>query len=525
MEKMSKVLSLPIVMILSFVLILSGCGQSADKPSAYKDLKESTVAQSVAAETGNKTTEHVKLKMYFLGEPAPDNEKVFSEISKKLTEKINAELEPSYLSWGDWDKRYPLLFSSGEDFDMIYTANWAFYSDTASKGGFYELTQDMLNEYCPQIMKNHPKEVWASTKVAGKNYMIPNDNFFANHYGIILRGDLREKYGLPEVKNVQDLEKYMDAVLANEKGMVPLDVSKDNAEMLVRAFVLYPEERYYLNAGTLTYDFTDPKVFNLKPYYEVDGYLDHLKRMMEWNKKGYLSKSDLTTANSKRFEAGKSAIKIDNLAAADAHWQKAKANYPDWKVEYVNLLEGKKLCAQGANGNGLGFNARSKNIERALMAVDLLHYDPDINFLMNYGLPDIHNKIAGKVTMEGREFPKVQAIDTAKFGGISNWCFTDAPVFPVESFPHYNELAVSYFYKQKVEHPLDGFTFVSDQVNTEVANTTSIIQEYLPILYLGFNKDAEKTLHEFVTKIKAAGIDRVNEEVTAQAKKIFGSTQ
>jgi putative aldouronate transport system substrate-binding protein len=76
-----------------------------------------------------------------------------------------------------------------------------------------------------------------------------------------------------------------------------------------------------------------------------------------------------------------------------------------------------------------------------------------------------------------------------------------------------------------VDHSLDGFTFVTDAVNTEIANTTSIIQEYTPILYLGFNKDPEKTLNEFVTKIKAAGIDKVNEEVTAQAKKTFDAAQ
>ena len=527
MKTMSRVLSLIIVLVLSFSVVLSGCNQTASNPSTSGTSKQDgTTTQSTAATTENLTAEHVKLKIYFLGDEPQDAGLVFTEINKKMTEKINAELEAAFLSWGDWDKRYPLLFSSGEDFDMIYTADWAFYSQTASKGGLYELSQDMLKTYCPLTVENHPQEVWSSTQINGKNYMIPNNNFFANHYGVIIRGDLREKYGLSEVKTIEDIEAFMDAVLANEKGMIPLDVSKDNAEMLARAFVFYPSERYYLaggsgTAGTLTYDFSDPKVFDLKPFYEVPGYVDFLKRMVTWNKKGYISKSDLTTANSKRFEAGKSAVTIDNLGMADGYWQKAKVDHPDWKIEYVNLLEGKKLCAQGYVGNGLGFNAKTKNIERALMAVDLMEYDPDINFLVTNGIPGVHNDIDGKFTLDGREFIKMKPVDPAKYGGFSTWCFINEPVFPVESFPFFNELIVSYYYNQKVIHPLSGFTFVTDAVNTEIANTTPIMQEYLPILYLGFNDDAEIMLDEFVTKIKAAGVDKVNEEMTAQAQKLF----
>ncbi|AUS96049.1 hypothetical protein CDQ84_03095 [Clostridium thermosuccinogenes] len=529
MKKKLEVISLMLVLLLSFSLIITGCGKSDEKPDTKGTADQTgTTTETSTTTTEDITAEHVKLKMYFLGEPQPDNEKVFAEISKKLTEKINAELEPAYLSWGDWDKRYSLLFSSGEDFDMIYTANWAFYSETASKGGFYELTKEMLETYCPLTMQNLPSAAWSGTQIKGKNYMIPNNNYFANHYGVIIRGDLREKYGLPEIKTIEDVEKFMDEVLKNEKGMIPLNVSRDNCEMLMRAMVMYPNERYYIaggTTGTLTYDITDPKVFDLKPYYEMTGYVDFLKRMHEWNKKGYLSKSDLTTANTERFEAGKSAVRFDNIGAANTLWQMAKKDHPDWKIEYVNLLEGKKLGSAGFTGNGCAFNARTKNIERALMAADLLNYDPDINFLINYGIPGVHHKIAGTTKVGEREFLKVEAIDANGFGGISNWCFANAPVLPTESFPGYAELTASYFYDQISYHPLDGFPFVTDAVNTEIANTTPIIQEYIPIMYMGFNDDPEKTLNEFIEKIKAAGIDKINEEITNQAKVIFDAAQ
>jgi putative aldouronate transport system substrate-binding protein len=524
MKNMFRVLSLVLVMVFTVALLLSGCGETVANLSEDTDKTVSTAASESTA-TEKAKLEYVKLKMYFLGDEPQDVGIVFKELNKKMKEKINAEIEPAFLSWGDWDKKYPLLFSSGEDFDMIYTANWAFYAETASKGGFYELTMDMLNKYCPETMKVLPKAAWQNSTVNGKNFMIPNNNTFAQHYGVIVRGDLREKYGHPELKTIQDVEKFMDVILDNEKGMVPLDVSRDNAEMLVRAFVLYPAERYYLGAGALTFDFTDPKKFDLKPYYEVDGYLDHVKRMVDWNKKGYISKSDLTTANSLRFEAGKSAVVINNLGGADGYYQKTKSEHLDWKIEFVNLLEGKKLSSQGYSGNGMGINAKTKNLERALMAMDLLGYDPDINFLVCNGIPDVHNRIAGKVKMDGREFKQIESVDPSKYYGFSTWCFINDVSFPVETFSTFNELTVNYLFKQKVNHPLDGFTFVTDAVNTEVANTTSITQEYGPILHLGFNNDAEKTLNEFIAKLKNAGIDKIHEEGKVQAKKLFDSAQ
>ena len=181
----------------------------------------------------------VTLKMYFIGEPGPDNDLVFEKISDILEEKINARLEPKFLSWGDYLQRYPLLFSSGEDFDMIYTASWSFYSETASKGGFYELTPELLKEYAPMVMENLPQNAWDTTKVNGKNYMIPHFNYWANHYGIIIRGDLRKKYGLDEIKTVEDLEVYMDKVLENEPGMIPVSTNRNEVEMIMRTLVLY----------------------------------------------------------------------------------------------------------------------------------------------------------------------------------------------------------------------------------------------------------------------------------------------
>ena len=80
---------------------------------------------------------------------------------------------------------------------------------------------------------------------------------------------------------------------------------------------------------------------------------------------------------------------------------------------------------------------------------------------------------------------------------------------------------LSYFYDQAVHHPLDGMSFLTDAVTTEVAATSNVLSEYLPVMYLGFTDDPKATLEEFKQKLKDAGIDAVNKEMEKQAKERF----
>ncbi|WP_130838129.1 DUF3502 domain-containing protein [Lachnoclostridium sp. Marseille-P6806] len=523
------------LLLTTALTVLTACGNSAVKTDGAGDASEAQSTENAAEEAADENQaaeeeaalEPVELTFYFIGEPARDNEMVWERINELLKEKINATIEPKYLSWGDWDQRYPLLFSSGEDFDMIYTADWALYSETASKGGFYPLTMDLIRKNCPMCVEHLPEVAWSSSAMNGNMYLIPQNNYFANHYGFMIRGDLREKYGMDEIKNVDQLEEYMDHVKKNEAGMIPLDISSDNAEMYMRAIVVYPDEHWYLageHTGVLTYDFTDPEKISLTPFYDLPGYEEHLERMARWNQKGFLSKSDLTSANAERFENGKSAVKLGNISDADAAWQAARVSHPDWKIEYVNLLEGKKLGSVGYS-QGVAFNARTKNIDRAMMAADLLNYDPDINFLVNAGIPGVHNEILETVEYEGQQLQKTRAIDPEGYGGYSYWCFSNTPSIPEESFDGYDELMYSYFYQQAVHHPLDGMTFQTENVATEIANTSNVLSEYLPILYLGFTEDPKATLNEFKEKLHEAGIEAVNEEMEKQAEARFEAAQ
>jgi putative aldouronate transport system substrate-binding protein len=510
-----------------FLIIIIACSMLINACQAQPEATTTTTVTSTSKETSAETTldpemdtsKFVKLKFYFVGGTPDDTQLVYTEINKKLKEKINAEIEPVMLDWGSWKDRYPLLFASGEVWDMIYTANWAFYAEQAARGGFWELTSERLQKFAPQSVANLPEMALQTTKVAGKNYMIPNNNNFAMHMGVIIRGDLREKYGLPEIKNESDWINYMDAILQNEPGMIPMaDIGQETSQQLFRMMVLYPQSRWSFadNVGTLTYKFTVEGI-DAVPYYEVPGIKEFLQKMVEWNKKGYWSQSAITyTGNSKsNFEAGKGAVVIDNINQANNIYQKAKTDQPDWKVEYVDFVGNNKLTAQGFLGNGNAINARSLNPERALMAIDFLGYDPELNWLIINGIPGVHADNVGT-----NELWKVKAIDTAKYNGgaYSTWGFNNIPQLPIDSFASYESLYDKYFIKNITYHKLSGFSFDATDVKTEIAAINPIITLYKPILNLGFNEDPVASLEQLIQELKAAGVDKVNQQILEQAQ-------
>ncbi len=521
MSKKFKNMCVILGMILVVAIMVSGCTPpvSVDPTTAAPTTVQTTTE-------ADPYKDHVKLVYYVLGSEKEDNQMVWGEINKLLTEKVNAEVELRYLSWGDYGQRYPLLFSAGEDFDMIYTANWAYYAQTATKGGFYELTMDELNKYAPLTMEALPVEAWKSTVVNGKNYMIPQYAFFPCHYGFAVRQDLREKYNLPEITNIDEMENYLQAVKDNEPDMIPLNINQVNAESYFRTFVVYPNETFYLTGSsktsTLVFSHKAPFTFDLKSYFELDGAVEYLKRMAEWNKKGFLSQSDLTSTGQERFEAGRSAVTRANLDDANTEWLKAKNEHPDWKVEFANVLKGKELAAQGFLGNATGFNAKSKNITRAIKVADLLGYDPDVNFLLVHGIEGVHKELVGTVNIQGKTLLKTQALeDSPKYGGYSNWGFINSIGYPLEAIPHYAEILEDYYFNQIRFHPLCGMTFDTESVSTEIANCTDILTTYQPILFMGFAENVDETLAKLQAELKEAGMDRINKVLTEQAKVMF----
>ena len=85
--------------------MLAGCGNKEDAGQGG---------------SGGDTSEYVELKMYLLGDRTPDFDEVYGEINNILKEKLNCTISVDFLSWGEHDTKYSLLFAGEEEFDLVF---------------------------------------------------------------------------------------------------------------------------------------------------------------------------------------------------------------------------------------------------------------------------------------------------------------------------------------------------------------------------------------------------------------------
>ena len=116
---------------------LAGCGSKSEGASS-KVKEDGTID----------TSSHEVINMLVLGNK-PSNgrcEEMLKELNKVLTDKVNAELELTYVEWADWQTQYNTQLLSGDaSLDIITTAtDWLYGWENAQKGAFLPLTDDML---------------------------------------------------------------------------------------------------------------------------------------------------------------------------------------------------------------------------------------------------------------------------------------------------------------------------------------------------------------------------------------------
>ena len=130
--------------------MLAGCGSGNGNGSTGDSKSSSAVSGTSGDNLNADTSEHVDLTMYLIGDRTPDFDEVYAKINEILEEKLNCSLNVESFPGGEHDtKIFPLLFSSQEDFDLIFTASsWCHYEQTVSLGGFAPLSEDFYQSVC-----------------------------------------------------------------------------------------------------------------------------------------------------------------------------------------------------------------------------------------------------------------------------------------------------------------------------------------------------------------------------------------
>ena len=512
MQKAKKLIGLFLVLCFAITMV-AGCGggSSADSTAADSSVAvESSVApatDSTAAPTtpAIDTSKEVALQWYQVGNGQPkDMDAVLAKVNEYLKPKINATLKLNIFTWGDdFEKKMAAKVSSGEEFDITFTAAWALnYGQNAAKGAFVDLTP-MMDTYAPKTKALLGDAIIKGASIDGKLYAIPTKKEMAHVWGFEIRKDLVEKYGfdLSTIKKFEDIEPMLKVIKEKEPGVYPFASTVGESPYRLLDFEKMVDDNV---PGAIYGDYRDNKVINDYDTPETKALLETINK---WYKAGYIRKdADAVTDFSADLKAGKTFSIIRSLKPGKAAEDELAYNQKLTQVEITAPVS----TTREMNGAMQAISKTSKNPERALMFLELMNTDKELCNLVNFGIEGTHYKKVNDTTIESIK----PAFDNYNNG--LPWAFANqfnTYLFPTEDpekwkkFDEFNNSA-------KIS-TLMGFTFNAEPVKTEVAALTAVKRQYFPGLEVG-KADPATVLPQMNKKFADSGLEKVITEMQKQ---------
>ncbi len=511
MNLLNKKASLLVVLMLVVALVVSACGNNNNATNTEKE----PAATAAPAATDDKKVapaaeasvelDPYKLVLVWEGPPQADEKKVEEALNKLLTEKINATIDLAPIDWGAWDEKMNLMIASREEVDVMFTAQWNGHAKNVAKGAYLPLN-DLLESHGQGIIDTLDPAFIAGSKVNGKNYGIPTNKELASVGGIVYRKDVAEELGLDmaSMKTAEDLGAIFAVIKEKKPDIIPLYTTGE----LFNAH--YFAEYDYLGDGTIPgaviKSSTDTKVQLIE---ESEIYSRYLKVARDFYTKGYINGDAATTQLSSQdaHKAGKIFASLEALKPGKADEVANAAGIPG-KLDQI-VMTGKTVATSETAGAMLAISSTSKDPERAMMFINLLHTDKEINNLLNFGIEGEHYTVDGNgIATNTDKSPQYAPGVAWELGSM----FLN-PIFSTEDPNKWN--LYTEFNKDATSSPGLGFVFDSEPVKSEVGAIANVIKQYEKALETG-SVDIDKVLPEYIAALKAGGVDKVIAEKQKQ---------
>ena len=529
--KSRKIMSL--LLCGAMLVSMAACGNKDNKPAETKaaDTKAAETqeaGETKAAGTGAwyeavDTSAPVDLVFYVMGDAPEDEVAVEDAINAVLKDKVNATIDMQFSTWTDWNQKYNLTVTTAAA-DLIYVANWVDYGILSASGAFVEL-DDLMETYAPDLLDEISEDALNMCRSNGELYAIPNTQAEYTSKGITYREDLRKELNLPVPDSIEHFEEYMDGIKEAYPQQQLLAVTTEESTGTQDAFdaaeailgLQYP----WVNVKGLDYGLAadNDSPSEVYDYWFSDDFVKDCEIAKRWAEKGYWSRSALSDTNNS--ESYKNGLCVAQVAGMNPNKQITAINdFEDagegWESEYIAYGEVTGAIYPGhATQNGTAIVRGTKNPERALMVLDLLMTDPELNALIQYGIEGTHYEI------DEDGFYK-NLSDKFNYEGFNTWNLRNGEmklqqptdVKLQEYFDKYAKLAEEC--KYPAVNIYDGFVEDYSSYSAERTAVSDVMREYLAPLQAGLVDDVEAAVEEFRSKVKAAGLDTVRESYEEQ---------
>ena len=448
----------------------------------------------------------VQLIMMIPGPPQKEQALVDDAISKYLQSTLNVKLDIQQFDYSAWNQRSNLIVASGEPCDIMFSAAWSGFNTNAVNGAFVDLT-DLVKKYGPDILKSNYTWTLDAGKIGGKLYGIPTYQELAQQRGFFLRKDLVDKYHftIKPVNNVTDLEPMLQTIKANEPTMLPLFMEPGH---------LLSEMGPWDRQGQ--FETTAIDIYSGKPqyenFYDNNYYRTSMAIARRWYLAGYVNK-DIATTQQNAYDVMKGGNvfavgAITNAGLQDAKFSKA------WGVPIVSFNTIKPIISTSlVQGALFTIPIQSKNRERAMMFIDRMHVDKQLDNMLVYGIEGVdYVKTADNVIG-----PPPGAQANSLYQGVYWMMGNESLLYAYGDQPANTSQLLDQFNQSAVRTPSLGFTYNPENMKNQIAALTNVAAQYDPAISSGsVDANAGGLYHQFLDKLKAAGIDQLLADQNSQ---------
>jgi putative aldouronate transport system substrate-binding protein len=527
-------------MLLAAVLalgVLASCGGSGN--SSAPSSSASTAAP--AAESSTASTEaapapqvdetdvakgsdlpRVELGFYMMGDPGQDMDEFYKVMDELTIRDFNCTVRYKFSTWTDYSSKYNLMLTTDNTVDLVYAAAWLDYNSYAKKDAFEDIT-DLVPQYCPDVWALYPSDKWNGVKVDGKLYAVPQNQVGLHQYVFTYREDLRKKYGLPEMDDLKwdDLENYFKTCLENEESVqFALPTDDQGAAPLfmpsLRKYEYFDAQGDYGLSKCMAVEIANPR--NTIISYEQPEYVDFAKRMKKWCDMGFWTKSVLAgvegASGQDQFKEGTIVGSFGlQLDKASGWGENALREHPDWEVGCIpfagltnNFYHMRTDQDLSCIPNG------AKNPERALMVLNKMITDREYYDLTQYGILGLNYEFD-----ENHEVSTAN-IDTDAHGfNLSVWAMRNGDLmYPSFQYWSGREEFINKYKPVAKFDPFDGFVIDVTNIQSEYSAVNQMREEFGRPIEWGLVDDPEAAIATYKEKMKAAGIDKMKEEIDKQ---------
>lgn len=507
-KSFSKMLGIILASIM-LVVVVGACSSNTagdDKGSN----KDNAATQGSNTDKGSESLPVVKLNIVYPGDPQPDQDTVTAALEKKLAEDgVNVKLKYQYIPWGDYYQKLPIMLATGDQVDIMWTDPGLL--GTFVKSNSLASLDEPLSKYGQAITDALDTKYWAPVMINGQKYGVPAGALGTTkgYYTATIRKDLREKYGLPEVKTLDDLLAYADAVKTN------------NPEMIV---FNEPPAAYH-KGEVLQSTSSDGIVFNYKTMkagakYDLPGTLEDAKFLRMLYEKGYIDKDVMVGRDIRAdFNSGKAAIGGGDVYEYNNYYRNIAVSGA--QVEFVKILLTDEPYMPTTTWNFQSIAATSKNIDRAVMFLNWIQQSEDNYDMMTNGIKGTHFDIKDGAIIAP------EGVDASTIGYAPPEWMWQNPKFlkpKASDASDFMQQLKEFDKDTKLLSPIMSFNFDQTPVKTELAALSTIENKYKYGIAAGV-LEPDKSVSQYSAELKKAGLEKVIEEFQKQVDAFMASSK